>query len=321
MGARESRTEFEWSYTAEPHATRRKEILAKHPEIKQLMSHDPMFKWMVLAVVLFQLACIPVVSSLPWIAVIIGGYVIGGTINHSLSLAIHEISHGEGFGVGRPFANQLLGAFTSLPLLVPMSGSFKKYHLEHHKYQGDEKKDTDIPTKLEAVLFRHTLGKMIWVLLQPFFYALRPTFVYPKPPTTFEIVNAAFAICFDALIVYFFGWKPVVYLFIGLLLATGMHPLAGHFISEHYMFKKGFETYSYYGPLNYLTWNVGYHNEHHDFPNIPGSKLPLLKKMAPEYYDNLPQHNSWVGVIYDFITDPNIGLYARMKRKSAGYTS
>ena len=71
----------------------------------------------------------------------------------------------------------------------------------------------------------------------------------------------------------------------------------------------------YYGILNKVTFNVGYHNEHHDFPNVPGSLLPKVREYAPEYYNTLPHHTSWVKVIFDYITDPAIGPYARLKRK------
>ena len=59
---------------------------------------------------------------------------------------------------------------------------------------------------------------------------------------------------------------------------------------------------------------VGYHNEHHDFPSIPWTRLPALRALAPEFYDNIPSHPSWPMVIVNFIRDKEVGLFARGKR-------
>ncbi|CAG0880755.1 unnamed protein product [Cyprideis torosa] len=312
------RNDFEWlNEVPHPHEARRKAILKVHPEIKTLMNHDPNFKWIVTAMVLFQFLSVPVVAHFPWWLIVIGGYCIGGVINHSLTLAIHEIAHAAPFGHGHPRLNNWFGFFASLPIGVPIAPGFKKYHLEHHKYQGVDTKDPDLPTRVEAILFSSMPGKCLWLFLQPLFYVLRPLLVDPKTPSPFEVINFVLQAIFNASIVYFFGWKPLVYLLGGGILAMGFHPMAAHFIAEHYMYAKGFETYSYYGPWNYITFNVGYHNEHHDFPNIPHSKLPKIKEMASEFYKDLPQHHSWTMVIWDWITDPAIGPYTRVKRELA----
>lgn len=40
-----------------------------------------------------------------------------------------------------------------------------------------------------------------------------------------------------------------------------------------------------------------------------------VKQIAAEYYDSLPQHNSWIRVLWDFVFDDSIGPYARIKRE------
>uniref|UniRef100_A0A914S5B0 Fatty acid desaturase domain-containing protein n=1 Tax=Parascaris equorum TaxID=6256 RepID=A0A914S5B0_PAREQ len=70
-----------------------------------------------------------------------------------------------------------------------------------------------------------------------------------------------------------------------------------------------------YGLWNLVTYNVGYHVEHHDFPYVPGRNLPKIRDMAPEFYKDLYIHESWVWVLYQFVVNPSLGPFARLKRK------
>lgn len=59
---------------------------------------------------------------------------------------------------------------------------------------------------------------------------------------------------------------------------------------------------------------VGYHNEHHDFPSIPWTRLPALHQLAPEFYTQIPCHPSWPMITINFIRDKEVGIFARAKR-------
>ncbi|XP_075496319.1 sphingolipid delta(4)-desaturase DES1-like [Primulina tabacum] len=307
-------TEFFWSYTDEPHASRRRQILSKYPQIKQLFGPDPFAFLKIAAAVSLQLWTGTFLHDAGWLMILVLAYFFGSFLNHNLFLAIHELSHNLAFST--PVYNRWLGIFANLPIGVPMSVTFQKYHLEHHRFQGVDGIDMDIPSLTEANLVTDVVSKSIWVVLQLFFYALRPLFLKPKPPGIWEFINFIIQLSLDAGFVYFWGWKSLGYLILSTFVGGGMHPMAGHFISEHYIFKPtDQETYSYYGPLNLMTWSVGYHNEHHDFPRIPGSKLHKVKEIAPEFYENLESYKSWSQIIAMYIMDRTVGPFSRMKRK------
>jgi len=306
------RTDFIYSKDAEPHVKRRREILEKHPEIETLFGNDPRPVPIVLALIASQLALAYYQQEWSWWVFLLVAWIYGGAASHALSLMTHELSHNLIFKQQK--LNDYFGIFCNVGMGVPSSTMFKRYHMEHHQHQGHVEKDTDIPTSWEGRFFTNTFLKAIWLLCQPLFYALRPTLTRPKEPRMLDIINTVVIVASDSAVVYFCGLRGLLYLVLSTLLGMGFHPVAGHFIAEHYVFEEGYETYSYYGALNYICWNVGYHNEHHDFPKVPGWKLPMVKAMAPEFYDNLPQHKSWTMVLVNYITDPSIGPFNRVLR-------
>ncbi len=93
------------------------------------------------------------------------------------------------------------------------------------------------------------------------------------------------------------GWKAVLYLFLSQVFMTGfLHPLMFGMIlsNSHFHGHKRYQpSASYYGWLNWITFNYGLHTEHHDIAGIPWSRLPQLRKIAPEFYDDLVKTRSY----------------------------
>jgi sphingolipid delta-4 desaturase len=121
-------------------------------------------------------------------------------------------------------------------------------------------------------------------------------------------------LAFDVAVYWYLGPRAFVYLLVSFFFSVGLHPLGARWIQEHYLVAPPQETYSYYGPLNRLACNVGYHNEHHDLPSIPWNRLPKIRAAAPEMYDSLVYHTSWTKLLLKFIFDPRLSLYSRQER-------
>uniref|UniRef100_A0A4W5RG75 Delta(4)-desaturase, sphingolipid 2 n=1 Tax=Hucho hucho TaxID=62062 RepID=A0A4W5RG75_9TELE len=156
--------------------------------------------------------------------------------------------------------------WANLPIGLPYSASFKKYHINHHRYMGGDGLDVYIPTGVEDSFFCRPLRKVLWLFLQLLLYALRPLVVNSKPVSRLELMNAVVQFAVNFLIFYVWGLKPIVYLIAGSILLDHDFRSTNHYISA-------------------------------------------------EFYDSLPQHNSWTRVVSDFVLDGSLGPYARIKRE------
>jgi sphingolipid delta-4 desaturase len=128
-------------------------------------------------------------------------------------------------------------------------------------------------------------------------------------------LNMAIVFAADVVIVLTLGPRALLYLLAAVFFSVGLHPVGARWIQRHWLVDEEQETYSYYGLMNALAFNVGYHNEHHDFPSVPWNRLPRLKEAAPEYYEELMSHTSWTRLLLRFVFDPRLSLFSRMVRE------
>jgi sphingolipid delta-4 desaturase len=310
---------FNWSDESEPHKKRTKKIITQHPEIRELIGRNPYTFLVILFCVslLFGLAIILQGSS--WGLVFLAAYCIGAFASHALFICIHECAHNLVFK--NRTLNILSGILANLPLVFPSSVSFQKYHIKHHSYQGVAELDADMPFDWEAKLISNSwYGKALWLLLFPVFQAARPFRL--KEIQLFDawtVVNWLVEIVFIGCVVYFFGMKATMFLVFSFFFSVGLHPLGARWLQEHYLTHgQEQETKSYYGVLNFVNLNVGFHNEHHDFPSVPWNNLPKIKTMANEHYENLGYHTSYTALLFRFLFDKELSLFSRTLRSNRG---
>lgn len=303
-----------------PHRKRAKEILAAHPEIRKLFKRNPWSVfWTVLLVGLqVSIGIVLAVLAAPWWLIVITAYAVGALANHALFVLIHEYSHNLVLKTAN--ANRVGSIGANIAIVFPAAIGFRNYHLLHHSYLGIRGLDADLPTPNEARWVGNSWWrKTVWLGM---FWAvqgiLRPTTVHGvRTIDGWVILNAAAMAMAMGPIIWFFGWLPVVYLFSSTVFSLGLHPVGARWIQEHYVFRDGQETYSYYGWMNKLCFNMGYHNEHHDFPHVPWALLPEVRAAAPEFYDQLYHHRSWTRLLVHVLFNRNFRPDNRIVRPMA----
>jgi sphingolipid 4-desaturase/C4-monooxygenase len=305
----------------QPHPQRTREILQKYPQVKTLFGKNPWTAAIMVFVLVLQTSLAFAMGKLGmhywWLSLIVA-FGIGAFANHCMYVIIHESTHNMVFE--SKIANRWVAILADMPNLFPASMGFFVYHLKHHTHQGDYDQDADMANRWEAKLIGNsTLGKAIWMLFFPLFQLTRP----PRLKTIamfskWSWINLTTAIIYDCAIVYFCGWWGLAYLFFSFDFSIGLHPVGARWIQEHFTPDGEQETFSYYGPINIVALNVGYHNEHHDFPAIPWHNLPKLRAMAPEYYNTLKYHTSWFKLWLEFLFDSRYSLFSRVERIQDG---
>jgi sphingolipid delta-4 desaturase len=225
----------------------------------------------------------------PFWLTLFAAYTLGAFLSKALWVMIHECAHNLVFR--SRLANEIAAAAANLPQVLPMSALFRQVHLRHHAHLGEYALDGDLPSRWEAALSSAGFaGKALWLLFFPLCSGTRIFRVGARVDGV-AVVTAVCQVAFDVVVVAVAGWGALLYLTLSFFFSVGLHPLGARWLQEHHIVQEGQETYSYYGLLNHLCFNIGYHTEHHDFASIPWNRLPRLRASAADFYDHRARYS------------------------------
>eukprot|EP01100_Stratorugosa_tubuloviscum_P004412 TRINITY_DN20_c0_g1_i9.p1 TRINITY_DN20_c0_g1~~TRINITY_DN20_c0_g1_i9.p1 ORF type:complete len:364 (-),score=115.11 TRINITY_DN20_c0_g1_i9:200-1291(-) len=314
------------------HRERKKAILKKYPQVEKLYGNEPLTA-LILAIVLpiHTYISIALAEQPLWVA-LLASFTIGTLLSFQLIIVAHEGTHELVFK--SQFGNRIMNMLGHMPNWWGPFGNFWwSEHRWHHSVVVDKclrygPQNAPLLRKtLFTFLFIHVVNFIIFVssifqvpiyIISTILYHLKlrsnpNCFVYFPPYNRFPVcvsgwmvINFIITNIYHASLFYFGGWNPIIYQTFSSGFCNGLHPIGMRQVQEHYLLAKKQPTTSVYPPFSWLYLHIGHHVEHHDFAKIPWNRLPELRRIAPDFYDNLKYYNSYMEVLIYFFTNDGI---------------
>ena len=318
---------------ARRHNDMRRAAIAAHPDLKDVSGSDwrTVFALPVILAAHWGMAW-AVSDAAIWV-VFVAAFFWGQIAIHAAGSLVHETAHKLVFRADRPKLFFDIG-------LEWILGSYSKqltYQHEHitshHPFIGDYERDyehEDICAFQSRMRLRHDnpFVQRFLTGLTLFIHALPLGFligdeILPRlnawisgrsqkdpernvkstqPPVWQVRVFIAVSILSNVTLFVLLGPWALLYHLWALSLFLGKLGIwnLGQSLSEHEGTNDEAPSRSTYSLINIPLFNTGYHNEHHTFPNVAWTRLPILTRAAPEVF-NVKADKSYFGYWLDHI--------------------
>ena len=319
------------------HDRRRADILRDHPEVARLMRDEPVSIVMMVLMIATHLWIGLHVHRIDGAAGWASAFVAAGCYGAFCAFGFQALNHELMHSIDLPGATALSLVGSGCTLVPWFSYYFSGGHARHHKMAGTprdidreaffwawERVPASWPTWMDG-----PFGSVVWASLVgiglPALYVaslsvcLLGNWRANIKELGYFAADTCATLLIHALVAWFGGGKGTFYMVLSMGFGNGflMHPLIGFWLMQHlchtepvgdgeddeYISMQPTASYSGSPLWNLLNFNCLSHVEHHDFSRVPWTKLPRLKQVAPEYYEepHLTHIPSILGLIWSWI--------------------
>jgi len=302
---------------ARRHNDMRRAALGGHPDLGDISGSEPRTVFALPVILALHWGMAWLVSDAPIAVIFVAAFLAGQILIHAAGSLVHETAHQLIFRDLRA----KLGFDLGLEVILTSYGKQLTYQHEHitshHPYIGDYERDyehedicafqsrmtlrSDNPrlqrlmTWLTLALHALPLGFVIgdevlprlnrWISGRPQRDPVRHIEATRAPVRQVRLFIAV-SLASNLTLLALLGPWALLYHIWALSLFLGKCGIwnLGQSLSEHAGSDDVTPTRSYYGWLNAVLFNTGYHNEHHTFPNVAWTRLPRLKREVSEVF-------------------------------------